>query len=183
MKIYTKTGDDGTTGLYGGSRVSKIDLRIEVIGAVDELNARLGLARSYLQGSPLAEEVSQIQNLLFDIGAELATPEDNPRSEASVDDRDVARIEQSIDAQSRVLPELKNFILPGGSIAAGQLHVARTACRTAERRTIEFSAKNPVRPELIRFLNRLSDWLFIAARSANRDSGVDDVKWTRSEKV
>lgn len=174
MRIYTKTGDTGTTGLVGGSRVSKSDGRIAAIGDVDELNALIGVARA--QESELDTELHRIQNWLFDLGAELATPPDTKFGNESLSDEHVRKLEESIDEMNEVLSPLRNFILPGGTPVAATLHHARTVCRRAERSVIAFG---DVRPELNRFLNRLSDWLFVAARFENRARG--DVLWSKSE--
>lgn len=175
MKIYTKTGDDGETGLLGGERVSKASLRIEAIGTVDELGAVLGWARS-VQPS---EELRRIQAWLFDVGAELASPHDE-RFQA-IAARHAFILEQEMDAMADALPPLRNFILAGGTEFAARLHVARAVCRRAERALVELSRAEEVRNELAVFLNRLADWLFLAARSANVHAGMDDIPWSRFE--
>jgi len=179
MKIYTKTGDKGTTGLVGGSRVSKTDPRIVAIGEVDELNAVLGLARASSLSEDLDLVLAEAQARLFDLGAELATPETSKFSNAYLDDSDVMRLESSIDSLDAELPPLASFILPGGSEAAARLHLARSVCRRAERAVLELRQSIEIRDVAISFLNRLSDWLFTAARTTNHRLGVEDVKWTK----
>jgi cob(I)alamin adenosyltransferase len=181
-KIYTRTGDDGETGLFGGSRVRKDDLRIETIGTVDELNAVLSVARVELGRMDLLptgidDFVERAQHQLFNLGAELATPQPQPGGANQIQTADVAGLEAAIDRWETMLEPLREFTLPGGSAAAAQLHVARAVCRRAERLLVELSATAPIRSELIHYLNRLSDALFVAARSANRSAGVGDVKW------
>ncbi len=178
MKIYTKTGDDGSTGLIGGQRVRKSDARIDCFGAVDELNASLGWC-AVAAGASAAAQLRQIQNNLFVIGSHLALA-DGAAAGASLpplDESLVARLEMEIDAADRTLPALRNFILPGGTEAASRLHLARTVCRRAERRVVSFSLDRPVPGIILTYLNRLSDWLFVAARLANRNEGIGDVLW------
>lgn len=178
MRIYTRTGDDGTTGLVGDARVRKSDLRIAAIGEVDELNAAMGLARVAGEGTALESELAQIQNRLFDLGAELASPEGQRFQVRTLDSRHVEELERSIDAMDVELPMLKHFILPGGSELAARLHVARSVCRRAERVLFTLSENTSVRDVTRTYLNRLSDWLFTAARTANRLKGVEDIIWT-----
>lgn len=179
MKIYTRTGDDGTTGLFGGARVRKDDARVEAYGTVDELNAGLGVARTAGLPPELDALLGQLQEDLFVLGAELACV---PGKEANMkmrllDASDAARLEQAIDAAEEGLPPLKSFVLPGGTAAAAALHVARTVARRAERRTLEASTEGAVRAELLIYLNRLSDLLFTLARRANHLAAVEDVPW------
>lgn len=181
LKIYTKTGDAGETGLIGGRRVAKDDLRMEAIGTIDELNAHLGLCATMIDRPVLAEPMKWIQNWLFDVGAELATPAGSRFENEALDERHIGYLEESIDLQQEELPELKQFILPGGGALAGHLHLARAVCRRAERCVVAFSREQPVRDEVLAFLNRLSDWLFVAARTANRLERIDDVPWTKSD--
>jgi cob(I)alamin adenosyltransferase len=181
MKIYTRTGDDGTTGLFGGRRVPKSDARIECYGTVDELNAAVGLVASGAEAS-LAEKLARVQNELFVIGSHLATPHDDTRRLAQVPDLDgstIARLESEIDEADARLAPLRNFILPGGSESAARLHLARTVCRRAERLLVAFAGEQPVEPVIVRYLNRLSDWLFVYARWANHRAGVPDVPWLK----
>ncbi|WP_321373440.1 cob(I)yrinic acid a,c-diamide adenosyltransferase [uncultured Draconibacterium sp.] len=179
FKIYTKTGDDGTTGLVGGSRVKKYDLRLESYGTVDELNASIGVIRSYDNGSDVEELLLKIQNKLFNIGSRLASDEKGKEftDKLVVKTEDVEMLEKAIDKYHETLPELSNFILPGGELSAAQCHMARTICRRAERRILEFSEQTPVEPELIKFINRLSDYLFVLARKLGHDKGIAETNW------
>ncbi|HRJ26618.1 MAG TPA: cob(I)yrinic acid a,c-diamide adenosyltransferase [Fimbriimonadaceae bacterium] len=179
MRIYTKTGDKGETGLVGGSRVPKHDPRIECLGAVDEVNASLGVARLHSTGLALDDALAKVQNWLFDVGAEIATPTDSKYYQTSVHAEHMAYLEQSIDEMESRLAPLKNFILPGGSALSAHLHLARTVCRRAERVLSDSAEEIGLRDELRMFVNRLSDWLFVAAREANRLASVEDVKWSR----
>ena len=176
MKIYTKTGDAGSTGLIGGQRVPKNSLRISAIGDVDELNAAIGWARC-LGVAELDEHLGAIQNTLFEVGAELASPGED-RFE-TVSDEAAKILESSIDAMTASLPELRNFILPGGSEEAARLHLARSICRRCERTLLELHQNDAVRETVRIYVNRLSDWLFVAARTANRLKNVQDVDWRR----
>jgi cob(I)alamin adenosyltransferase len=180
-RIYTRTGDSGDTGLFGGSRVRKHDLRVAAYGTVDELNAVLGVARESLAADRrllgLDTFAVRVQHQLFNLGAELATPEPAAHGTHRVSDADVAWLEKSIDGWEQDLPPLKTFILPGGSAAAARLHWARTVCRRAERLVVELATKETIRGEVLRYVNRLSDALFVAARAANQISEVPDVPW------
>ncbi len=178
MKIYTRTGDSGTTGLIGGERIAKNSLRMTAIGDVDELNAAIGVARSHGAGT-LDLELAMVQNWLFDLGAELASPTEHARQYKALSDVQVARLEESIDRQTSELEPLREFILPGGSLVGAALHLARCICRRAERSILELNAHQAVDADSLAFVNRLSDWLFVAARTANRLDGVMDVKWQR----
>jgi cob(I)alamin adenosyltransferase len=181
MKIYTRTGDDGTTGLIGGSRVRKSDPRLECYGTVDELNASLGLAAVILDGA-LRSMIEQIQNDLFVIGSHLATPDPQSSQSAGLpvlDEQLISRLEMQIDAAESHLPPLTNFILPGGSEGSARLHMARTICRRAERLLAEFALDRPVSSIMLTYLNRLSDWLFVHARLANQRAGEKDVLWQK----
>jgi cob(I)alamin adenosyltransferase len=181
-KIYTRTGDDGTTGLVDGSRLPKHDARMEAIGAVDEANSALGLAAVALADGPHAEALYRIQNDLFDLGADLATPagedEDFAPSEMvlRVIASQVAWLEAAIDEANARLEPLTSFVLPGGSEAAARLHVARAAARRAERAMTAMASAVPTNPQALAYINRLSDYLFVLARVANED-GAGDVKW------
>ena len=181
MKIYTKTGDLGETGLRGGARVSKASPRVAALGDVDELNATIGMARAIPADCGLEPLLEQIQNWLFDLGAELASPAEGRLQYEGIRPSQIEALERSIDEQTAILPELRNFILPGGSPLAAQLHVCRAVCRRAERSVLELNAQEPQRSEIRAFLNRLSDWLFVSARTANSSSGVTDLDWKRSE--
>ncbi|MBI5535487.1 MAG: cob(I)yrinic acid a,c-diamide adenosyltransferase [Deltaproteobacteria bacterium] len=179
MKIYTRTGDDGTTGLFGGERVHKHDARVEAYGTVDELNSAIGLVRSAGIDRVIDGPLEAIQNELFVIGAEIACV---PGKEGSlglalIDESAAARLEGWIDEAEQELPPLKVFILPAGTPASAGLHVARTVARRAERALLAAHEKSPVRQELLVYLNRLSDLLFVLARRANHLAGVPDVPW------
>lgn len=178
MKIYTKTGDRGETGLFGGARVSKATPRVEAYGDVDELNSVLGVARAVGVPPSLDALLGTLQCELFDVGAELATaPGREPQGFEPIDGAAIERLERAIDEAEAELPPLKTFILPGGSPAAAHLHVARTVCRRAERHVVAVLAQEPVRDEIVIYLNRLSDLLFTLARLANHVAGCPDVPW------
>ncbi len=178
-RIYTKTGDDGTTGLFGGSRVRKDHLRIETYGTVDELNSIIGVALTTNVPEDLAAQLRSISSVLFTLGADLATPLDPPPaySVPRIGDEHITELERWIDAHDDALAPLKTFILPGGSAPAAHLHVARTVCRRAERYAVALAAYEDVGAHVVRYLNRLSDYLFTAARAANAALGVADVPW------
>lgn len=179
MKIYTKTGDDGSTGLLGGARVNKSDQRIDCYGTVDELNAAIGWV-AVVATPQLRQMFATVQGELFVIGSHLAAPDQNataslPTLSASA----IARLESQIDSAEQELPALKNFILPGGTEIAARLHLARTICRRAERLTVTLALLHKIDPGIITYLNRLSDWLFVQARHANWRAGEPDVPWSR----
>jgi cob(I)alamin adenosyltransferase len=179
VKIYTRTGDSGETALLGGKRVSKADARVAAYGDVDELNAWLGLVRAGALGSELMAMLEQIQRDLFAIGSRLADPGSrvaNRVDKTSVTGEDAARLEGWIDQLETHLPALSRFILAGGSQAGASLHVARTVCRRAERHVVGLGAAQ-VEPEILIYLNRLSDLLFVMARIANRRDGVPELEW------
>lgn len=171
-KIYTRTGDSGTTGLGNGSRTDKDNSRIEAIGSVDELNSSLGVLLSEDLDETARSRLEGIQHDLFDLGGELSIPGYSSMTEAQV-----KRLEQYLDEYNATLPALKEFILPGGTRAASLCHVARTVCRRAERRVVKLSHTEKVPPLGIQYLNRLSDLLFVLARVLNRHGGRDDVLW------
>jgi cob(I)alamin adenosyltransferase len=181
MKIYTRTGDAGTTGLFGGGRVDKDSARVEASGAVDELNAALGVVRCSVTSDlrTVAERLEAIQNDLFALGAELATvPGHEDRlGVPRIATTDITRLEGFIDELDLTLPELKNFILPGGCDAGAKLHEARTTCRRAERRVVSAGREAPVSSEIVVYLNRLSDLLFVLARYVNHRAGVSEITW------
>lgn len=176
MKIYTRTGDAGQTGLIGGARVDKDHARVETYGCVDELNAAVGWALAACDRGTIAAELRQIQDDLFRIGAELATDDDRAPPQR-LDPAAATRLEQWLDRAWNPLPELRNFILPGGSEPAARLHVARTVCRRAERAVVSLARVHSVGPHLVVYLNRLSDLLFAYARLANHLAGVLDIPW------
>jgi cob(I)alamin adenosyltransferase len=179
FKIYTKTGDDGTTGLVGGNRVKKYDPRLEGYGTVDELNSCIGIIRSYDIPEEIKNLLIQIQNKLFNIGSRLASDEKGEAYTAnlSIKDEDIKVLEKAIDEFEAGLPELTNFILPGGELSVAQCHMARTICRRAERRIVEFSEETPIQPEIIKYINRLSDFFFVLARKLSDLRGIKESPW------
>lgn len=188
MKIYTKTGDTGETGVFGGPRVPKDHPRIEAYGTVDELNAVLGLARCEKLPGDVDDLLQRLQNELFDVGAELATPQPESKGIPLTTAEHVAALEAAIDHYEAGLSPLKQFILPGGTRAAALLHLARTVCRRAERRLVTLAREleqasadlnEPISPQLIVYLNRLSDLLFVLARTANAEAKEPDVAWRK----
>lgn len=179
MKIYTKTGDDGTTSLFSGGRVPKTHLRVEAYGTVDELNSVLGVARAHQPQARADEWLARIQMQLFNLGADLATPLDAKADWVVRMDADTVEwLEDAIDEMTAELPELKNFIVPGGSLVAANIHVARTVCRRAERMVIGLGDEEPVGDHVIHYLNRLSDFLFTLARWENMHAGIPEDKWS-----
>lgn len=182
MKIYTKTGDKGETSLFGGKRVWKDDLRISAYGTVDELNAVLGMAVTELINVELIEVIKNIQNNLFTVGSDLATPLDKENKNfviPRIDENFVVQLECLIDKYDSQLPELKNFILPGGLKGSAILHHARTVCRRAEREVVALSKKDLINHEIEVYLNRLSDLLFILARFENYSNNSADIAWQK----
>jgi cob(I)alamin adenosyltransferase len=177
MKIYTKTGDNGETGLFGGRRVSKDSLRIEAYGTVDEANSFIGLAAAFAASDKTKVIARWMQNLLFVAGAELASPDAESAKTPYISAEDVLQAESYIDEISSGLAELKNFILPGGTKAAAALHMARAICRRAERQIVALRKGEKVSPNLLIFVNRLSDLLFVLARHENGSASVKDVNW------
>ena len=179
-KIYTRTGDKGTTALGNGDRVAKFDARVNAYGTSDELNATVGMARLYA-ADEMDAQLSAIQNDLFDLGADLCRPEMDKDAESEYPplrmvESQVTRLEAEIDAMNAALEPLRSFILPGGSSLSAHLHLCRTVARRAERLSVELSRSEDVNPQVIMYLNRLSDWFFVAARIAN-DAGKADVLW------
>lgn len=178
-KIYTRTGDDGTTGLVGGSRIMKSDLRLDAYGTVDELNSYLGLIVASCESTGVRELLTTIQHKLFVIGSKLASDE----SGRPITDRlvlntdDIALLENAIDEFERDLPELQSFILPGGTLLSGYSHVARTVCRRAERRIVELASTTEIDAVIVQYINRLSDFLFVLSRKFAKDQGIGDILW------
>ena len=181
MKVYTKGGDRGETSLVSGPRVRKDHARIDACGAVDELNAFVGVSCAELDDDDLTAFLATVQHRLFDVGGELATPDIDTRAAGKpfprVSDDDVVAIEKQIDALDTELEPIRNFVLPGGCRAAAALHVARSVCRRAERRVVALAAEEAIAPAIVRYLNRLSDLLFVMARVANRRAGVAEPIW------
>jgi cob(I)alamin adenosyltransferase len=181
VKIYTRTGDDGGTALFGGGRVSKAAPRVETYGTVDELNAVLGWAVTQMEDDTLRGRIERVQHDLFALGADLATPppEENRRRPETppLPQERVEEMEAWIDEAESELPELKAFILPGGTTGAAALHVARTVCRRAERMVVALASQEAVDAGVIQYLNRLADLLFMVARLENHRAGVGDVEW------
>lgn len=178
MRLYTKQGDDGRTGLIGGGRVEKDSTRVAAYGHVDELNACMGLVRCATLSEPLPDRVSAIQNLLFEMGAYLATPKSGVETEFKPRAAPIATLETWIDEASDAVPPLRQFVLPGGTEASARLHLARTVCRRAERAVVTLMREEKMGPTVVICLNRLSDLLFAWARYANHAAGADDVPWT-----
>jgi len=178
-KIYTRTGDDGTTGLGGGQRVAKDSLRIETYGTVDELNSAIGVALAAGLEPSLSAELTRVQNELFHLGSDLCVLEADKaaRPVPRIEDKHVRALETAMDRMTGLLGPLTNFILPGGTAGAAQLHVARTVCRRAERLAVSLAREEAIGASVIPYLNRLSDALFVMARWENRHRGVDDVTW------
>lgn len=179
MKIYTRTGDKGETGLLGGARVQKSDPRIEAYGTVDELNSHVGMLRD-LAHPHRAEQLVTIQHALFTVGSHLASSSDEERARFKVPvitESDIAALEQAMDAMDSGLEPMRSFILPGGHPSSSQAHICRTVCRRAERRVVELAAQAVVDGLLIRYLNRLSDYFFVLARDLTKLHGVPDTPW------
>ena len=183
MKIYTKTGDAGETGLFGGPRVRKDAPRIAAYGEVDELNAVLGLARSTQPPGEIDQLLQRLQNHLFDLGAELATPDPTQHGTNLLGQSEIQVLEEAIDEMEGKLPPLTQFILPGGAPLAAHLHVARCVCRRAERSIVALSQIENVSATALTFVNRLSDLLFVLARFANQLSGTPDVAWEKPDRA
>ncbi|MBF0695193.1 MAG: cob(I)yrinic acid a,c-diamide adenosyltransferase [Flavobacterium sp.] len=185
MKIYTKTGDDGTTALFGGTRVAKHNIRIESYGTVDELNSYIGLLRDHNIAPEHKNFLTHIQHLLFTLGAILATPPEKevlkngkPRLNIPlVTDSDIEALEMQMDTMENKLKPMTHFVLPGGHITVSTCHVARCICRRAERLTVRLNEIEPVDPRVIKYLNRLSDYLFVLARMLTTELGAEEIKW------
>jgi cob(I)alamin adenosyltransferase len=180
FKIYTKTGDEGKTGLIGGARVLKSDIRIEAYGTVDELNSQIGVVRDMITAEEINIQLKEVQDRLFTIGSHLAS-DPNKHSKTAIPDileSDIEYLEKCMDAMDENLPELKSFILPGGNLSASTAHVARCVCRRAERITVQMQANDEmIEPIIIKYLNRLSDYLFILARYLSWLNKVADNEW------
>ena len=180
MKIYTKTGDSGETGLFKGPRVPKHDLRVEAYGNVDECNAMIGVCLLHIQHVEIKNLLSSIQHELFEVGADLATPpQQQDDSKWRIDPEMTANLERTIDHFEEQLPTLTNFILPGGSLAGAQIHYTRTVCRRAERSVSKLAEQQQIHPEILRYLNRLSDLLFVLARAENQLAGSPETIWKK----
>jgi cob(I)alamin adenosyltransferase len=180
MKIYTKTGDEGETGLFAGPRVWKNDLRIEAYGVVDELNSFLGWGRSQTLPPEIDSILERIQHDLFAVGAELATVDPQRHGMDLIGEEHITVLEQEIDHWEAILPPLREFIIPGGSSASAALHLARCVCRRAERHVVDLRLHQPeISEQVLRYLNRLGDLLFVLARAANHHLGVQDIPWKK----
>ncbi|WP_059026602.1 cob(I)yrinic acid a,c-diamide adenosyltransferase [Gabonibacter massiliensis] len=179
MKVYTKTGDKGTTSLIGGTRVPKNNVRLEAYGGVDELNAHLGMIRSYSIPEESIEEIVRIQNVLFVVGANLATDAtvSDLQQQLPCTSEDIEFLEKAIDRMDEVLPPMRFFVLPGGDQAVSACHIARTVCRRVERRILDMSETIEVDEVITRYMNRLSDYLFVLSRKLAHDLRVDEMKW------
>lgn len=177
--VYTRTGDKGTTSLVGGQRVSKADVRLESYGTVDELNSHIGLLISLLHNEHDQEVLTHVQNLLFVVGSNLATDQSNTelRQASVVHLEEIEALEHEIDVIDAALPPLRAFVLPGGCQASAQCHVCRTVCRRAERRILALCEQAEVQPELLQYVNRLSDYLFVLARKINIDEKKSEIFW------
>ncbi len=178
MKLYTRNGDDGTTGLFGGQRVAKDSIRVEAYGTLDELNSSLGLAAAACTFDELTQIISRLQPRLFDVGSNLCTPGVAAKGHIPVLNADhVTELERTIDAVCAPLPEMRSFILPGGTELASRLHIARCVARRAERLIVTLARQEPIDPLIVPWINRVSDLLFAMARRANQLAGVEDVPW------
>lgn len=182
MKIYTRAGDDGQTGLYGGQRVPKDAVRVQTYGTVDELNAALGVAATQIEDSEVRAVLTRIQGELFEVGADLATPQERGDTVPRLSADTTARLESEIDRFEEELTPLRHFILPGGSSGGASLHLARAVCRRAERHLVTLEFSETINPEVARYLNRLSDHLFVLARLVNQRTEQAETEWTRSSK-
>lgn len=182
MKIYTKTGDSGMTGLFGGKRISKDDARIEAYGTLDELNSFLGFLNIGFSENKYNAVLFDVQNRLFDIGSHLASDPEKHVLPSGITSEDISELERFMDEMDAELPPLKNFILPGGHAIVAQAHICRTICRRAERRVVTLQQYSEIDPMIVMYLNRLSDFLFILARFLAKKCGVEELKWTGRSK-
>ena len=176
-KIYTKTGDDGTTGLFGGARLPKNHIRIEAYGTVDELNSVIGWLMALINSDADRQFLQNIQSRLFTVGSNLASDPSKDMITPDLEDNDILLIESAIDEMQTKLPVLKHFILPGGNEAISAAHLARTVCRRAERRCVSLASQSEVEPIIILYLNRLSDYFFVLARWIGFQAGIEEIKW------
>ena len=182
MKIYTKTGDTGTTGLFGGGRVSKSHYRVEAYGTVDELNACIGMVRDQEVNQKRKAILVDIQNHLFSIGADMATAHDAGKAKIpKLSEEDITQLENEIDQMEETLPAMRHFILPGGHVSVSFCHMARCVCRRAERLTVALDQKEAVNPLAIKYLNRLSDYLFVLSRKISQEVGAEEIPWKPSK--
>lgn len=177
MKIYTKTGDSGTTSLFGGKRVSKDDVRIDAYGTVDELNSFIGLLNSSFNEATQNYFLSEVQKRLFTIGSNLASDPEKRMITPDIKDDDIHTLENAMDTMDQLLEPLKNFILPGGDTAVAYAHVCRTVCRRAERKVITLNQESQVDPKIIIYLNRLSDYFFVLSRYIAHSKGIPEIPW------
>lgn len=177
MKIYTKTGDSGTTGLFGGKRLPKNHLRIEAYGTVDELNSYIGLVRDVTTDDGTRNSLKSIQDRLFTIGSNLASDPDKNVITPDLNIADIEVLEKAMDEMNETLPALRNFILPGGHTTVSFCHIARCVCRRSERLVVALHENEPVEPLILKYLNRLSDYLFVLARKLGQDLGAEEVNW------
>lgn len=177
MKIYTKTGDSGETGLFGGRRLSKSDPRIEAYGTVDELNSFLGLLRDSLENNHQKAVLKNVQDRLFTVGSHLASDPEHQPMLPDLTENDLLFLEKEMDDMDETLPPLRNFVLPGGHPAVSVAHVCRTVCRRAERRVVELGHQEPVEEIVVRYLNRLSDYFFVLSRKIALDFGAEEIAW------
>ncbi len=182
MKIYTKTGDKGSTGLFGGKRISKDDIRIEAYGTLDEMNSFLGYLNASFDISEYNSLILKIQNRIFDIGSHLASDPEKDVLPSGIDEEDIYELEKFMDNMEVNLPELRNFILPGGHPVVAMAHICRTVCRRAERRVVSLNNIASVDENIIRFLNRLSDFLFVFSRFLSYQLQISEVIWTAKSK-
>ncbi len=178
IKIYTKTGDKGETSLFGGKRLPKNHIRIEAYGTVDELNSYIGLVRDLASDDKIRDFLKKVQDRLFTIGSNLASDPSKDMITPDLTEADISAIEQQIDQMNEILPPLKHFILPGGHSTVSFCHIARCVCRRAERQVVALAMEESVEAIIIRYLNRLSDYLFVLGRKVGYDLGIEEVKWT-----
>ena len=178
MKIYTKTGDSGETSLLGGTRVSKAELQIESYGTVDELNAYIGLIRDQITQDSIYLELIEIQDRLFTIGSHLANDQEKSKIKLpNIVEKDIERLEKQIDTMNHLIPPMRAFILPGGHTHVSHLHIARCICRRAERKIVQLNHKWEIDPSILKYMNRLSDYLFVLSRKLSKDLRVKEIEW------